>query len=301
MNEEALLIAVEEARDLVDTAIDDLQTLRNILNDKIRALQEKQRYLDELKTTRSQRHDGIASSIIKVNMRGTVFEVEKDILTRVDGSYFDVMPAPGETTPDGSEASVPVYFIDRSYEGFERIISYMRGNELCLQGMSRYDIQIVYDNMNYFNLHTTHRVFPLDYMEYTNILYVQVGKPVWCMIELGDGRICVANRQIWILNIDNVTEKLVLRCHVDHIRGFAVLPDGRLCSANRLEIKIWNTSTGTCEMSFCGHTNRVTSLCVLRNSRICSGSDDSTIKIWNAQSGVCEMTLCDDIFGVCSA
>ena len=32
---------------------------------------------DELKTTRSQRHDGIASSIIKVNMRGTVFEVEK--------------------------------------------------------------------------------------------------------------------------------------------------------------------------------------------------------------------------------
>ena len=87
---------MEEARDLVDTANEDLHTLRNILNVKILALQEKQRYLDELKTTRSQRH---ASSIIKVNMRGTLFEIEKDILTRIDGSYFDVMLALGKTTP----------------------------------------------------------------------------------------------------------------------------------------------------------------------------------------------------------
>ena len=298
MNEETLLIAVEEARDLVDTANEDLHTLRNILNVKILALQEKQRYLDELKTTRSQRHDEIASSIIKVNMRGTLFEIEKDILTRVDGSYFDVMLALSETTPDGSEASVPVYFIDRSYERFERIISNMSGNELCLEGISRYDIQIVYDNMDYFNLYTPHRVFRLDYIEYTNILYVKVGIPMYCMIQMANGRLCIANRRMWILRIEDVNDKkAMLWGHNEHVRCLALLPDGRLCSAD-LTIKIWNTSTRKCEMTFNGHTAAVMSLCVLSDTRLCSGSRDTTIKIWNAQSGVCEMTLLDDNFGV---
>ena len=102
------------------------------MNVKILALQEKQRYLEELKAARSQRH---ASSIIKVNMRGTLLVIEKDILTRVDGSYFDVMLALGETPLDGSEASVPVYFIDRSYERFERIISNMICGTLILLPM----------------------------------------------------------------------------------------------------------------------------------------------------------------------
>ena len=46
-------------------------------------------------------------------MRETVLEIEKDNLTRVDGSYFDVMLSMGETLIDESEASAPaVYFIE---------------------------------------------------------------------------------------------------------------------------------------------------------------------------------------------
>ena len=100
MNEETLLIAVEEARDQVHAAMEALQTLLDVLNDKIRALEKEQRYLEELKVMRNQRHDEIVSSVIKVNMRGTIFEIEKDVLTRVDGSYFDVMLSMGETIFD---------------------------------------------------------------------------------------------------------------------------------------------------------------------------------------------------------
>ena len=74
LNEETLLMAVEEARDQVHAAMEALQTLLDVLNDKIRALEKKQRYLEELKVMRSQRHDEIASSITRVNIRGTVFE-----------------------------------------------------------------------------------------------------------------------------------------------------------------------------------------------------------------------------------
>ena len=111
MNEKTLLIAVEEAREQVHAAMEALQSLLNILNAKIRALQKKQRYLEELKVMRIQGYDEITSSIININMRGTIFQIEKDILTRMDGSYFDVMLSTGETMIGESEASVPVYFI----------------------------------------------------------------------------------------------------------------------------------------------------------------------------------------------
>ena len=109
MNEGTLLIAVEEARDQLHAAMEALQTLLDVLNDKIRALETKQRYLEELKVMRSRRHDEIASSIIKVNMRGTIFEIEKDILTVVEDSYFDVMLSMGETVIDESEASTGIF------------------------------------------------------------------------------------------------------------------------------------------------------------------------------------------------
>ena len=57
MNEETLLIAVEEARDQVHAAMEALQVLLDVLDDKIRALEKKQRYLEELKVMRSQRHE----------------------------------------------------------------------------------------------------------------------------------------------------------------------------------------------------------------------------------------------------
>ena len=82
MNDETLLMAVEEARDQVHAAMEALQALLNVLNSKIRALEKKQRYLEELKVMRSQRHDEIASTVIKINMRGTIFVIGKDILTR---------------------------------------------------------------------------------------------------------------------------------------------------------------------------------------------------------------------------
>ena len=54
MNDETLLIAVEDVRDQVHAAMEALQTLLNVLNDKIRALEKKQRYLEELKVKRLQ-------------------------------------------------------------------------------------------------------------------------------------------------------------------------------------------------------------------------------------------------------
>ena len=62
-------------------AMEALQTLLNVLNDKILAFEKKKQYLEELKAMRSQLHDETtSSSVVKVNMRGTTFDIEKYIL-----------------------------------------------------------------------------------------------------------------------------------------------------------------------------------------------------------------------------
>ena len=251
MNEGTLLIAVEEARDQLHAAMEALQTLLDVLNDKIRALEKKQRYLEELKVMRSQRHDEIASSIIKVNIRGTIFEVKKDILTVLEGSYFDVMLSVGETTVYKSEASVPVYFIDRSYEGFERIISNMRGDsDISWDGLNVYEMHIVRDNLEHFNVYQLHIVLLED-----TLFVDEEGNDVglYDMVALFDGRLCsnTSNGDIVIIDIDCHTKgKMVLTGHIWKVYCLALLHDGRLCSASEDEsIKIWNTSTGQCDMT----------------------------------------------------
>ena len=276
-------------------AMEALQTLLEVLNDKIRELEKKQRHLEELKAMRSQRHDEIAT-IVTLNLRGTTFEIEKDILTKLDGSYFDVMLSVGVTITDEKEANIPVYFIDRSYEGFERIISNMGGNELTAKGMNRNDIEIVYRNLFFFNIILRHKRFSLCFD-------IKVYEGLYAMINLGDGRLCMgfSNGNINIIDIEgSVQARMVLSGHNKEVRCLALLPDGRLCSGSYDKtIKIWNMSIGQCEMTLIGHTNCVLSLDVLSDTRIC-GSADDTVKIWNTLTAECEVTLTGHRDYVCS-
>ena len=220
--------------------LEALQTLLAVLNAKILAIQEKQRYLEELKVKRRQRHDEIASSIIQVNMRGTIFEIEKDIFTRVDGSYFDVMLSMDETMiVDESEASVPVYFVDRCYEGFERIIS----NGITLVGLNQYEMVIVHNNLAYFRIYEFHQVRLLE----SGVNMPIRGGDLLSVILLRDGRICTgfSDENISLFYVGCPLDyQLRLPDHGGRVR-LVQMPDGRLCSTSKpANIKIWNSSTG---------------------------------------------------------
>jgi hypothetical protein len=52
-------------------------------------------------------------------------------------------------------------------------------------------------------------------------------------------------------------------------------------------LRVWNAATGECERTLEGHTGKVTSLAVLGDGRVVSGSDENTLRVWNADTGEC--------------
>jgi WD40 repeat protein len=99
------------------------------------------------------------------------------------------------------------------------------------------------------------------------------------------------------MNADPLADKLliskrVLQGHSHYIACVAVLPDDRIVSGSYDNtIKVWNSTTGACELTLFGHSSYVYCLAVLPDGRLVSGSWDTTLKIWNMTTGECEQTL----------
>ena len=67
----------------------------------------------------------------------------------------------------------------------------------------------------------------------------------------------------------------------------------RVASASSdMTVKVWNVSSGECNMTLVGHTNTVRALRAYANStRLASASDDLSLKIWSLESGECVSTM----------
>jgi hypothetical protein len=83
-------------------------------------------------------------SMIKLNVRGTIFEVCKDVVGNGKSSYFNVMLSSSIAFGDNGE-----YFIDRNSHCFGIILEYMRTGELSTEGLNSYDKTCLYDNLDY--------------------------------------------------------------------------------------------------------------------------------------------------------
>ena len=68
-------------------------------------------------------------------------------------------------------------------------------------------------------------------------------------------------------------------------------------NTDNFKITIWGLDYVELKSQLIGHTNTITKIIKIDDTRICSCSNDSTIKIWNIQSGLCEKpsTCCRNI------
>ena len=74
------------------------------------------------------------------------------------------------------------------------------------------------------------------------------------------------------------------------MRALAVLQDGRLASAGRVRVNLWDLGTYTCVSSF-PHPSAVTSLAVLPDGQLASGSEDGQVRLWDPVTGALSGTF----------
>jgi WD40 repeat protein len=222
--------------------------------------------------------------MIKLELRGKMFTVDRNILLNVKGTYFTGLLSSGVWQPncDG------VYVIDRPSEGFDRILDCLETGKLDCKGLTDYEIDCVYDNLDYFLIPVI-RLW--DYSKKINLEDIKL----LIRLQLKDGRLCgrTENGRICIYNMDTNITEMTLEEHTDIIYAIIQLEDGRICSSSNdgTFIKLWNIESGRCNLTINGHTDVVNCVIQLIDGRLCSGSYDRTIRVWNKDTGVCERTF----------
>ena len=138
-------------------------------------------------------------------------------------------------------------------------------------------------------------------------LVIAAGNNVNCLIELRDGRICTASHENHVIKLWNATTGGYDRSFCGsstEVVSLIQLNDDRICSGSFGRfvdgmavitygmIKVWNLSTGNCDITLEGHGPYGNSLFQLPDSRLFTyGTNNGIIKIWGSPNGLsCSVT-----------
>ncbi|KAF0709532.1 Aste57867_5885 [Aphanomyces stellatus] len=86
--------------------------------------------------TRIRENLAAASTLITLDVGGTLFKTAKATLLRVEGSYFHAMLGSGLWTPD---AVTNAYFLDLDATHFNRVMGFLRSGELSFAGLNEWE------------------------------------------------------------------------------------------------------------------------------------------------------------------
>ncbi|KAK2577800.1 hypothetical protein KPH14_012247 [Odynerus spinipes] len=106
---------------------------------------------------------------------------------------------------------------------------------------------------------------------------------VWCVADLGDGNIITGSAdKLIIVWAKDGSIRFKLSGHSDCVRGVVPIKDNEFLScSNDATVRHWNSTSGTCLGSYCGHENYIYSITAMSNgTRVFTSGEDRTIRIW---------------------
>lgn len=88
-------------------------------------------------------------------------------------------------------------------------------------------------------------------------------------------------------SVNGLSNTLLLRGHKDFINCVEMSRDGDLLISGCADstIKVWDLSSGECNRTLRGHSDKVTSILSLSDNELLTGSEDCTIRRWDLFSG----------------
>jgi BTB/POZ domain len=159
MNKKEIIEMEVIMSDIADAKEKVKETIRywqNILDELDRRAMEYGKLLSAMKAKEEEdkkRRDNV-ESMMKLNLRGQVFDTTKYTILNGDSTYFSVLLSSAVWELDGNGE----YFIDRCGSGFDRVLDYMSTGVLSTEGLNRYDEECVYANLVYFKVLHNDRV-----------------------------------------------------------------------------------------------------------------------------------------------
>jgi hypothetical protein len=217
--------------------IQALLSLDGELENKINHLLSFYDHMNDMSNYIKDRVTASATAVITLNVRGSMFEVETEHLNAYP--FFQALlfsdPAPSRGH----------YFIDRPFEGIDRIVNAVRGEELSYEGLNDYEAQCIDANLKYFRL-----PFPIFKRVYTTSYSWSAGYHVWKMYALQDGRLCTYSNddKVKVWNTSSYECELELLGHTHIVLAIIHLTDGRICTGSvDRTIKLWNLTSRECE------------------------------------------------------
>lgn len=323
----ALIEEVELARDRVIDAMQSMERLLQLINSKLDRLHRAKAYHTQAIQIA---HRNYEESSIRLNVRGQLYEISKEILLDHMDCYFFQMLLKGSTVSDGNHQQT--YLIDRPDEGFDRILQSISNQSIDFAGLNEYQVQLVLDNIQYFHLPCNHYkwsykqsadVDSFNKYEITHItsfnsssVLISTSQGIvfiwdnhrnlishtllahqWSVIQAipyNESMICTCSTDSTVKIFDLMTNSCVktFSKHLAAPSCIAILSDGRICSGSfDRTIIIWNWKTSCIDKTLTGHLECIRSILLLKDNRLASGSVDGTIKIWKPTSWKCEVTI----------
>ena len=138
---------MEKAANASKAALESFEHVQSVIAQKLDKLRHLESTLELIKENASK-----SPSIVKLNVRGKMFQIYRSGLERIAGNYFQSMLANEEYKPEYKPGEDGAYFIDRPYEAFERILLYLSDDMLSFEGLNSFEARILISNLDYFKL-----------------------------------------------------------------------------------------------------------------------------------------------------
>jgi BTB/POZ domain len=241
-------VIMSEMADAKQKVKETIQYWQTILDELDRRAMEYSELLSAMKAREEEdkkRRDNV-ESMMKLNLRGHVFDTTKYTLLNGDSNYFSFLFSSTMWELDGNGE----FFIDRCGNCFDRILEYLSTEALSTEGLNRYDEDCVYANLVYFKIPHNPRVWDYSRVYPTYSLQLQV------CLQLQDGRLCgyASDGSICIHNMETNAIEKRMEAGWNFNTNIIELSDGRIGSCRcDYSIQLWNIESGLCNLTLNGH------------------------------------------------
>ena len=278
----ALIEEVELARERVVEAMQSMEKLLLVLNSKLDRLHRAKAY----HTKAAQiMHNTCEDADFLLNVRGQIFHISKDFLLDQVDCYFSQMLLKVSLEHHRN------YLIDRSNQGFDRILQSVSTQSIDFCGLNEYQVELLLDNIQYF--HLSYGNYKWSYKQSTDvdlfqkyeITHIASFHETSLLISTGQGIVFIWNSR---------TNKISHTLHVHQWSVIQAIPytETLICTCSTdSTVKLFDVTTNFCVKTFSKHLAVPSCITILSDGRICSGSFDRTIIIWNRKTSMIDKTL----------